>query len=67
MTVNIQIPSPELELGLPVWLHFKGARIPASIKVRAYDPDRRAWFYRVALSGQWHKASEFSPRTGEAA
>lgn len=67
MTAFISVPLPEFELRTEVWLHYAGATIPTSIKVRAYDPDKGAWFYRVALSGQWHKASEFSPRSGEAA
>jgi hypothetical protein len=67
VTAFISIPLPEFELADDVWLNFHGATIPTSIKIRAFDPDRGAWFYRVALSGAWHKADEFSPRSGEAA
>jgi hypothetical protein len=67
MTAFISIPLPEFELAAPVTLKLHGATIPTSIKIRAFDPDRGAWFYRVAMSGQWHKADEFSPRSGEAA
>jgi hypothetical protein len=67
VTAFISIPLPEFELATDVWLNFHGATIPTSIKIRHFDPDRQAWFYRVALSGQWHKADEFSPRSGEAA
>lgn len=63
----ISIPLPEFKREHPVWLHFQGATIPTTVKVRHYDPDKAAWFYRVALSGQWHKADEFSDRSGEAA
>lgn len=58
----LTIPSPEFDLETSVWLHFKGAIIPTHIKVRAWFPERSAWYYRVALSGQWHQASEFTPR-----
>jgi hypothetical protein len=63
----ISIPLPEFDRGAEVWLHFQGATIPTSIKIRVYNPDRNLWLYRVALSGQWHQASEFTPRSGEVA
>ncbi len=62
---TLTIPAPEFEKSTPVWLHFKGAIIPTSIKVRAYDPDKAAWYYRISMSGQWHKASELPPRLAE--
>lgn len=67
MTATIEIPTPKYGLGADVWLLFQGSSIPTTIKVRAYDPDKGAWFYRVALSGQWHIEDDFGPRTGEAA
>lgn len=62
MTASISIKTPDFALEAPVWLHFGGATIPTSIKVRAYFPDKGYWQYRVALSGQWHPLSELSAR-----
>ncbi|MBD1917178.1 MULTISPECIES: hypothetical protein [Cyanophyceae] len=67
MTTSISIPTPEFELRADVWLRYGGTMIPTSIKVRHYDPDKGGWFYRVALSGNWHTADELEHRTGEAA
>jgi hypothetical protein len=64
---NLTIPAPEFELRADVWLNFKGVMIPTYIRSRVYSPDKSAWFYRVKYSGQWHKASELSDRSGEAA
>ncbi|MBD1876239.1 PilZ domain-containing protein [Nodosilinea sp. FACHB-131] len=67
MTAFISIPPPKYELGADVWLLFHGSTIPTSIKVRHFDPDQNAWYYRVALSGQWHIEDDLGPRIGEAA
>lgn len=66
-TPFISIPLPELDRGQAVTLHFAGAEIPTTIKIRVYNPDRNLWLYRVALSGQWHRADEFTIRSGEVA
>ncbi len=63
MNETISIPAPEYEKSQAVWLFFQGSTIPTSIKVRAYDPDRERWLYRVALSGQWHKSEELGHRS----
>lgn len=67
MTATLSIPTSEFQLNADVWLLSGGAMIPTSIKVRHYDPDKGAWLYRVAMSGNWHAADELEHRTGEAA
>lgn len=56
------IPLPEFELRQDVWLHYAGSSIPTYIRHRLYSPDKHCWYYRVKLSGRWHKAHELSDR-----
>lgn len=61
-TPALVIPESQYSLGEEVWLLFHGSAIPTSIKVRHFDPDKFEWYYRVAMSGQWHTAEDLCMR-----